>query len=41
MTRTLDINAKIDAAAKDYSGKMNGFLSGDDAGNGEALKALA
>ncbi len=40
MTRTLDINAKIDAAAKDYSGKMNGFLSGDDAGNGEALKAL-
>lgn len=40
MTRTLDINAKIDAAAKDYSVKMNGFLSGDDAGNGEALKAL-
>lgn len=40
MTRTLDINAKIDAAAKDYSDKMNGFLSGDDAGNGEALKAL-
>ncbi len=40
MTRTLDINAKIDAAAKDYSDKMDGFLSGDDAGNGEALKAL-
>ncbi len=40
MTRTLDVNAKIDAAAKDYSDKMDGFLSGDNAGNGEALKAL-
>lgn len=40
MTRTLDVNAEIDAAAKDYADKMKGFLSGDDAGNGDALKAL-
>lgn len=40
MTRTLDVNAEIDAAAKDYAGKMDGFLSGDDTGNGDALAAL-
>lgn len=40
MTRTRDINAKIDSATKDYFVKMDGFLSGDNAGNGEALKAL-
>ncbi len=40
MTRTLDVNAKIDAAANDYADKMNGFLSGDDAGDGDALAAL-
>ncbi len=40
MTRTRDINAKIDSATKDYFVKMDGFLSGDNAGDGEALKAL-
>ncbi|MCI8291665.1 MAG: flagellar filament capping protein FliD [Clostridia bacterium] len=40
MDRTLEVNKNIDAAAKEYSAKMNGFLSGDDAGDGKALAAL-
>lgn len=40
MTRTMATNAAIDSAAKEYSEQMNNFLSGENAGDGEALKAL-